>query len=366
MDRAKEQGLIAMVHQAVLDSDQWNGFAAALRESMGGLHANLTMRRTDAPMSELTSYVSGGPMEDMNRLYFGTYHLSDPLPYYRLTPGRAYGLDDMFGPKDGTMRDQLRGLLEPFGDPHLLILRVTESEGANAWLTVLRDAPAFGLEDRSLMERLGVHLAIALAAYARLTDAQARIAAYAKAMDRLNVGLVTLAANGRIIDMDTLVSGLITDGEIMRRDPQGRLMLSDGAAGRRLAAALRDFAQSPHGRPHAIRLSETRQADMLLLPVVDRPATGRFTPVARAYVHIDHRPAHNSLEMLKEMFHLTQSEARLALALGEGHTLAEAATILGLTLQTARTYSKRIFQKTGTRRQAELVRTLLTSTLSLA
>ena len=47
-------------------------------------------------------------------------------------------------------------------------------------------------------------------------------------------------------------------------------------------------------------------------------------------------------------------------------TLAEAAQMMGITLQSARTYSKRIFQKTGTRRQAELVRLLLTSTLSLA
>ncbi|MFD2136325.1 helix-turn-helix transcriptional regulator [Novosphingobium resinovorum] len=49
-------------------------------------------------------------------------------------------------------------------------------------------------------------------------------------------------------------------------------------------------------------------------------------------------------------------EAQLAIALNEGQSIAEAAENMGLTLETARNYSKRLYAKLGVRGQAELVR----------
>lgn len=59
------------------------------------------------------------------------------------------------------------------------------------------------------------------------------------------------------------------------------------------------------------------------------------------------------------MFSLTPTEARLAVAIAEGSTPAEAAGFLGISVLTARTHLKRIFHKTATTRQAELVRLVL-------
>ena len=46
--------------------------------------------------------------------------------------------------------------------------------------------------------------------------------------------------------------------------------------------------------------------------------------------------------------------------------MREAAADLGLTVETARNYSKKIYAKTGARGQAELVRNILTGVLALA
>lgn len=56
---------------------------------------------------------------------------------------------------------------------------------------------------------------------------------------------------------------------------------------------------------------------------------------------------------------LTATEARLAWLLAEGHTLQSAAGQLGVTHGTVRTHLKRVFSKTGTSRQAELVALVL-------
>ena len=63
--------------------------------------------------------------------------------------------------------------------------------------------------------------------------------------------------------------------------------------------------------------------------------------------------------VLRSQHHCTTRESALAMALAQGSTLAEAAAALGISIHTARTHLKRVFRKTGTNRQAELVRLML-------
>jgi len=68
-----------------------------------------------------------------------------------------------------------------------------------------------------------------------------------------------------------------------------------------------------------------------------------------------------SIELLRCHFGLTPAEARLALHLVAGETLRSAEVKLGITYESARTQLKKIFNKTGTSRQAELVVVVLTA-----
>jgi len=73
-------------------------------------------------------------------------------------------------------------------------------------------------------------------------------------------------------------------------------------------------------------------------------------------------PEHQALpsaQTIGQLFELTEAEARLALALAEGHRVEDAAAGLGITTNSARTYLKRIFGKTGVGRQAELIRLIV-------
>ncbi|HZV08370.1 MAG TPA: hypothetical protein VFF94_01385, partial [Novosphingobium sp.] len=69
---------------------------------------------------------------------------------------------------------------------------------------------------------------------------------------------------------------------------------------------------------------------------------------------------------LRRIYGLSANEATLACLLAGGATLADAARQIGLTEESARTYSKRIFAKTGTSRQPALVSLLLRSIATLA
>jgi DNA-binding CsgD family transcriptional regulator len=89
-------------------------------------------------------------------------------------------------------------------------------------------------------------------------------------------------------------------------------------------------------------------------------------PSVIAYVHGDNWHSADRCSQLSDLFALSPSEARLALALCRGKSIAEAAAELGLALETARSYSKSIYLKTGTRGMADLVRIVMGSVLALA
>ena len=114
-------------------------------------------------------------------------------------------------------------------------------------------------------------------------------------------------------------------------------------------------------------LSITRPSGAPPLNVVIVPLhikTERFAeqgPIAAIFVTDPDMPLHssNQQQQLRELYSLTAGEARFAAWLLQGKSVDEAAVAMGITVNTARAYLKRIYQKTGVRRQPELMRLLL-------
>jgi DNA-binding CsgD family transcriptional regulator len=94
-----------------------------------------------------------------------------------------------------------------------------------------------------------------------------------------------------------------------------------------------------------------------VMPLVDGAAAVLF--VADPDVRIE-----AIRERLGELYGLTAAEARVAGELLRGLSVEEIATSLRVSKQTVRTQLRRIFGKTGTGRQGELIRLLLTGPAS--
>jgi DNA-binding CsgD family transcriptional regulator/PAS domain-containing protein len=76
------------------------------------------------------------------------------------------------------------------------------------------------------------------------------------------------------------------------------------------------------------------------------------------FVRDSHKTTQGDFDVIATTLGLSRQEATLAALLARGRSVAEAADELGITVGTARTHLKRIFSKTDTHRQAELVRLL--------
>ena len=79
-------------------------------------------------------------------------------------------------------------------------------------------------------------------------------------------------------------------------------------------------------------------------------------PLAMVLVTDPQRGSSPGEDGLRAMFDLTPAEAKLVVALCGGETLATYADTTGTSLNTAKTHLKRVFEKTGETRQADLIR----------
>ncbi len=88
-------------------------------------------------------------------------------------------------------------------------------------------------------------------------------------------------------------------------------------------------------------------------------------PFAVIFLSDPHRQNNFDPARLERFYGLTPAEAQLTILLVQGLSLEEAAEKLNVNLNTVRTHLKRIFSKTGTNRQSEVVRIILSGVIGI-
>ena len=94
---------------------------------------------------------------------------------------------------------------------------------------------------------------------------------------------------------------------------------------------------------------------------VPAPTVSEPRPAAVLFVGAPEDSDAERAQGLRELYGLTQAEARIAARLARGQRLSEIAGELEISINTVRGHLKQVFAKTGTHRQAELVRLVLSA-----
>jgi DNA-binding CsgD family transcriptional regulator len=257
--------------------------------------------------------------------------------------------------------------LRPQDFRHTMGTTLLAEDGVMLNLSLLRSAGvgSYGAREVADFKRLCRHLRRGFRVAMRLETLASRRRASFEALDHLRHGVAFLGPRDVVLHCNSAAEAILRkgDGLTVRN---GRLAAVETTAHRGLRNLLRSVAQagesavsaSPsnltvhrrRGRPltvSAIRLSE-RGASL----VSERP----MVMLMIAEPDSVRRPG---FERIRRLYGLTPAESRLAKALLTGNGLRHAAEEAQMTYETARWYLKILFQKTGTRRQAELVARLL-------
>jgi DNA-binding CsgD family transcriptional regulator len=357
--------LLALIDGA-FESPRWTSFLDALRRHVRADYASLVFRPPGMPANTMIHLHSGRRSPPhVQRLYLDSFYARDPLPYRTMREGQLYTFAELLKPGQPDVDAYIREVMTPSAMNAMRMIRLAAGH-VNVWLIVTRAAGDFSRRDDALILRLAPYLRSVLRGFVAMEHTRTSALLSANAIQRLNYGWIALDSTARVLDTDAQGRLVLERSTLLRQDAQGRLISSSRQRTRELFAAVRELSQSPDARPRAVVLSRDPWLDMLLVRAHRDVGSETVAPAVVAYVHGDSTPSTDRCEQLAQLFDLLPSEARLALALSRGMSLAEAATELGLTLESARTYSKRIFAKTGARGQTDLVRFIHRSVLGIA
>jgi DNA-binding CsgD family transcriptional regulator/PAS domain-containing protein len=222
----------------------------------------------------------------------------------------------------------------------------------------------------NLLRLLFPHLQRAIQFHRRFAELEGHHRASLDALDRLSAGVILLDEHGRIVAANREADRLIRQNDGLSAMGQGikaARQRETQELHRMIAGAVKTIKSqvAEAGGTLALpRPSGKRPLAVLVAPVGRNAfAPGIGTPAVVVFVTDPERKPESPPSAFRRLYELTAAESRLAELLMQGETFVRAAERLGISHNTARTHLQRIYQKTGSSHQADLVRVLLSAAL---
>ncbi len=224
----------------------------------------------------------------------------------------------------------------------------------------------------SLLQMLLPHAHTAVKIRARLQASKVQEHFHELALESLAIAAILVSAAGRVIHMNRRAAAILqrADGLRLHRatlaarshKDSGQLssLIAEAATATRTGTRTASKA-APGG---ALTLNQFGGGPRLYVSVLPAPehiraVVGIGSPCALVFVSEPDSKPKSRAALLRSLFSLTPTEARLADLLLQGHTVNQAAEVMTITLETCRLQVKRILAKTNTHSQTELARLML-------
>jgi len=208
------------------------------------------------------------------------------------------------------------------------------------------------------------HVRRALEIRDRLEAHQVRANTLSSAIERLQFGLFILDDNGCILDASGLAQELLRREPSIRREKDHTLWLRE-PAGSQLRDLVRNgtLAKSnSSGLLNVPRGNGLQNLSVLVAPMPAVPVTWTGTdPRWLVFVFDPERRTAPVAAIISRDLGISEREAEIAALLAMGHDLSVISRRLGISIHTARSHLKHIFEKTGIRSQSDLICRILTT-----
>ncbi|MEW6269872.1 MAG: helix-turn-helix transcriptional regulator [Thermodesulfobacteriota bacterium] len=362
--------LIGLAYDAALDEERWPAFLTRLARALDAVCPGLNVAGSGggghglwfAPEQDpawLAAYEAHFVRLDLRRPRIQALAAGSVFVGQRLVDDAALVRSEFY-----------QDFLRPQGYFHILGAVPLNDEDRTAVLRVIRPPGArpFGAAQERVLGALVPHVRRSLQVHAEMASARASAAGALAALDRFPTGVVTLDERGRIVGVNRKGEAVLAAGDGLTQEG-GRLAARHPAAHAELAALLARAARrepAPHGGTMLVPRRDGRPPlELLVTPAREAPAALGDRAAVLVFVADREHAVAATPATVARLLRITPAEARLALAVAHGSTLDEAAIEFGISPHTARTQMKQALAKTGTRRQSDLVRLIVTGCAAL-
>jgi DNA-binding CsgD family transcriptional regulator len=255
--------------------------------------------------------------------------------------------------------------LQPQGFVDTLQASLDKSATDFVYLCFMRNGES-GIFDNAARDRLRLiipHLRRAVLVGQLVDRTTAQAATFGDALDGICAGLFLVDAGGQIVHANASGHAMLAQG-VLVRGSSGKLTTHDTSAAQGLSeifsSAATDRASSgPQvgAVPLTGRGGEHYVAHVLSLSAgVRRLAGADDRAVAALFVQKASRDLPSPQNAIAKLYRLTPTELRVLAGIVQVGGAPEVALAMGISVSTVKTHLRRLFAKTGTDRQADLVK----------
>lgn len=357
--------LIEDLFRAALEPAHWVTALARLRDATGGVTASYVVigAGTESVVRDLQS------TPGMLKAYAEYYHQHD---FYdacyvqgRFRPGVAWGSHWVMDDRAHARSEFIAEFLRPIGSFYFGGMVLVDDPPGRIALCAhrARKQGPFAATDLALFDTLQPHARRAALLERAVARANAANALGEALIERFRHAVLLVDRRHRVVRMNRRAETLLLTGSVVSIRG-GSLVAAWPADSSRLSAAISGaLARTSRSVRLSGRTGERLQVIAMPLPAgAPSQRIADFDPGATALLVLldpDAAPRQFAAPLM-QVFGLTRREAELAGWLADGAPVSEAAVRMGLTPGSARQLLKRVYRKTDTTRQAELVALLAT------
>src|SRR5215475_3861501 len=363
-DLNRVPSLIGDVYEAILDKSVWSDVFGNLAQFVGAQAGALLWKRSGR--STEVAHTTGIKSPSLE-LYKERYAKLDPTtkPLLLRDVGEVASTTELVSYSDYVESRFYKEWAKPHGfvDSWHAILEKSATTSVHLifWRKGKSDLESDATRDR--MRLIVPHLQRAVMISNMVDHGKAEAALFGDTLDGIAAGLFLVDTNGRILHANASGHALLAQGVVLRAYG-GKLVSNDASAEQelyRILDAVGGEQVAPGADTIAVPLT-TRHGDhyvayvLLLTSGARRRAGASYAAAAAVFVQKALLDVPSPLEAIAKLYRLTPMELRVLFAIVQVGGVPEVAAMMGSSGSTIRTHLRRLFSKTGTDRQAELVK----------
>ena len=348
--------LIDDIYDAALDAGHWPHVLERLACFFGSSSVHLAVDNHAATQGRMISFGTDPAYAQSYASYYGSRNVL----WQRLVQRALDGVltNHMIMPDEELHKSEFyNDFLRPHDDEELLCSIGPQQTDPTTSFIIFRPERAgpWQPEHVKALARLTPHLRRAIDVNQRIGDLSLAHALATEALYELEHGAILVDAQASILFANRTAEAMLANGDLrLDRKKLAAKRASDTTVLRRL---INGAAQDKTGGTLVLSRDARPSLLIIVLPIkTEALHIARETRGAILFIKDLERVAKPPVTAFADYFGLTPAQAALAHELAAGDGLTAAAKRLGVSHNTVRTHINQIFQKTATRRQAELVR----------
>jgi DNA-binding CsgD family transcriptional regulator len=366
MDQPKQfSELIGEIYDAALDPSLWTEIVGKAGRFVGGQAAAIHSKSPTA--KTITIHYQSGLDPYYMQIYLDEYVKLDPtmIAHYFADIEQPIAVADIIPHHELVETRFYKEWVQPQGIMGNVTAVLDKSATSVALFGVFRYQRDGAVDDeaRRRMRLIVPHIRRAVLIGGLIDLKSAEAASLAGTLDGLSAAMCVVDPAGRIVHANTSAQIMFDAGDLLTAIA-GRIVARDARTNQAFrelfaAAGSGDAAIGTQGIALPLQAQDGSHYVAHVLPLTSgaRRYAGRaYAATAALFVCKAAKETRYPQEIIASAYHLTPTELRVLLAIVEIGGVPETAVALGVAESTIKTHLGRLFTKTGTGRQADLVK----------